>query len=204
MKKSVLQNIVAEAVRKGVQSALKESAPKVRKITRTQLAEGVRKALRMALNESNGMPGGAMPAPGAAAGAPASAPTTEASRGSSTFGQVPPPEDLQAAIDDLGGWSMDLKGQDSLIFDYAMLIAGLSNPDMNTGEGMHQVLVALMDTPAEDELPDSIPDADITNPKSRLNQLLDAWGQRYFEKSLPEAGQSLASSILEVLGFEWI
>lgn len=204
MKKSELQNLVAEAVRKGVQSALTESAPKVKKITRTQLAEGVRKALRMAMNEGMGMPGGAMPAPGMGAGAPMSAPTTEQAGSQTTIsgGHVPSPDELQQAIDRDGGWDMDLQGADSLAFDYAMKVAGLGYPDMNTGTGMHTALSALMEAPPPDQLPDSVDDEEVQNPQSQLNQILDRWDARYGDKRIEETAADIASSILGVLGWE--
>lgn len=205
MKKSELQSMVAEAVRKGVASAMTESTkgPKVKKITRTQLAEGVRKALRMAIKESVGMPGGAMPPPGAAPGGATGAPTSEASNVISG-GTVPSPEELQHALDAAGGWDMDLQGQDSIAFDYAMLVAGLgSTPDMDSGHGMHAVLTALTHCPSPSELPNSMDDEEIQNPHSQLNQLLDRWDARYHDP-IEQAAESLASSILSALGTETV
>lgn len=100
--KEALETLIAEAVQKGVESALnegkgkptdrsekhdrfgkkfvkerdkkkedKKEMKKATKISKSKLAEGVRKALRMALTEV-GMPGGAMPAKGEAAGSPKS------------------------------------------------------------------------------------------------------------------------------------
>lgn len=70
---SPIVSMVAEAVRKGIFSAIKEQAkPKVVKISKTRIAEGVRKAVRKVLAEnalagragSGQMPGGAMPPAG--------------------------------------------------------------------------------------------------------------------------------------------
>lgn len=204
MKKSELQNLVAEAVRKGVQSALTESPKRVKKITRTQLAEGVRKALRMAMKENMGMAGGAMPAPGMGAGAPTSAPTTEMAGSQITVsgGHVPSPDELQQAIDREGGWEMDLQGADSMAFDYAMHVAGLGYPDMNTGEGMHAALTALMQAPPPDQLPDTVDDEEVQDPHSQFNQILDRWDARYGDKPIEETAADIASSIMGVLGWE--
>jgi hypothetical protein len=209
MKKITLEALVAKAVKNGVKSALNEaSKPKTVKITRTQLAEGVRKALRQALKENAPMAGagsspnagGAMPPPGAGAGQQMSAPAMEGvsdgegtKRGSSSFGQIPPAEELQAALDEVGGWDMTLRGSDSEAFDAAMEAAGLSYHKaysmMQTGEGMHKVLTALMsfaDNTANGEY------ADQGEPQD-------------FESSeLVQSAESLASSILDVLGWEWI
>lgn len=209
-----LENLISQAVKKGINSAITETRkPKARKITRSQLAEGVRKALRMALKES-GMPGGVMPGTGMAAGAPVSAPTQEedfsdgegTKRGSMSGGIVPSPEELQAAIDENGGWDMNLQGENSLALTYALEVAGLGNPNTSTGQGMHAVLTALSTCPAPDDLPDSVDDEDISNPHSHLNKILDSWEVRYGRGGhrIEDAAQSLASSILDSLGWEWV
>jgi hypothetical protein len=201
---------------KGTAKAKKKEDEKemktVKKITRSQLAEGVRKALRMALKEA-GMAGGAMPSPGAGAGA-TMPPTQEEAvsdgdgvkRGVMTFGEVPSPEELQSAIDDLGGWSMDLKGSDYFAFEYAMIVGGVGNPNMDTGEGMYEVLTALVNAPPPDELPDSMDDEEIEDPRSNFNKVLDSWEIRYGRSGnkIEDHAQGLASSIVDVLGWEWV
>jgi len=207
-----LEAMIAEAVKKGITSALTEGKkPKTRKITRSQLAEGVRKALRMALNEA-GMPGAAMPAPGM--GASSTMPPTQeeglsdgdvTKRGASTFGQVPSPEELQAALDENGGFHADLQGGDYLAFSYALEVAGVGNPNMDTGEGMHAVLTALSNAPPPDQLPDTVDDEDINDPHSHLNKILDSWDARYRgSENIEDRAQGLASSILDHLGWEWV
>lgn len=207
-----LEALIAKAVKKGIASALTENKkPKIRKITRSQLAEGVRRALRMALNEA-GMPGAAMPAPGM--GASSTMPPTQeeglsdgdvTKRGSRTFGQVPSPEELQAALDENGGFHANLQGGDFLAFSYALEIAGVGNPNMDTGEGMHAVLTALSNAPPPDELPDTVNDEDIDDPHSHLNKILNSWDARYMNsEKIEDRAQSLASSILDHLGWEWI
>lgn len=126
---------------------------------------------------SGRMSGGAMPPPGKGAVAGTAAPTQEGVsdgdkvRGRSSFGQIPSPEELQQAIDDLGGWDMNLRGSDLEAFIDAVEAAGMSQMKamciMNTGEGMARVLDALM-------------------------------------SSGDENAESLASSIMDVLGWEWV
>jgi len=119
------ESFIAEAVKKGIESALaegkgkstdksdnfdhvgkkhlkdensKKEIKKAKKITRSQLAEGVRKALRMALKETSGYAQEGL----------SDGDVTK--RGTSTYGNVPSPEELQAALNEQGGWDMDLKG----------------------------------------------------------------------------------------------
>jgi hypothetical protein len=183
MKKSDLKKMVSEAVKSGIQKA-KESQKKLTKeavaptkITKTAIAEAVRKAVRTSLKEA-GMPGGAMPPAGKPSGTQMTAPTQEEGvsdgdpkRGSSTFGELPSAEELQAAIDALGGWDMTLRGSDERIFNAAMKRSKINPANavqiMNTGEGMRRVLQALLRTGREE-------------------------------------ADSLASSIMDVLGWEWI
>ena len=135
--KSQLEKLISEAVKKGFNSS--SSMPK---ITRNQLAEGVRKALRMVIEES-GMPGGAMPALGNGAGSGMAITSEEAPSG----GSVPSPDELSQALQTSGGWKMKIQGRDFLAYMYATQVAGLEHPDMDSGEGMHAVLSALMAAP---------------------------------------------------------
>ncbi len=175
MKQGEFKKLISEAVKGGISKAIKEkkAAPKA-KITKSRLAEAVRKAVRTSLKES-GMPGGAMPPTGKPAGTQMTAPTQEgmhdvdeARRGSSTFGHLPSVEEFQQALDEIGGWTMTLKGEDLRAFEEA---TGLSNDEaemkMNSGKGMQEVLSDLMTS-----------DSDVA--------------------------MSLASSIMSVLGWEWV
>jgi len=218
--KKSLNQLVVEAVRKGLAKAVKAKSPKATKISPVQLAEGIRKAVKKVLAEntmaspgragSGRMAGGAMPPPGKGAVAGTAAPTQEGVsdgdkvRGRSSFGQIPSPEELQQAIDDLGGWDMDLKGADSLAFDFALMVADVGYPNMDTGEGMHKVLTALANCPEPDALSDTVDQEELDDPHSRLNRLLDAWNARYGKESIAQTAESLASGIMDVLGWEWI
>lgn len=97
-------------------------------------------------------------------------------RGRMSWGEVPMPKDLQAALDAEGGWSMTLRGSDERAFEEAVNAAGMDYGEaesmMSNGRGMHKVLTALRDYALEHD-------------------------------DMDNAG-SLASSILDVLGFEWI
>lgn len=127
-------------------------------------------------------------------------------RGTSTYGNVPSPDELQAALDENGGWHMDLQGGDYLAFAYALEVAGVGNPDMNSGVGMHQVLTALSNAPSPEELPDTVDDEEIENPHSYLNKTLNSWHVRYgrSQENIEDRAQRLASDILGMLGWEWI
>jgi hypothetical protein len=97
---------------------------------------------------------------------------------SMTWGVMPSDDLFEIALAD--GWHMDLKGQDAVSFKVAMEMAGL-NPEiaqksMSTVKGMKQVIEALATCASEDP--------DLTD--------------------ICENAQSLAGSIMEVLGFEWI
>ena len=99
---------------------------------------------------------------------------------------------------------MDLKGADSLAFDFALMVADVGYPNMNTGEGMHKALTALANCPEPDALSDTVDQEELDDPHSRLNRLLDAWDARYNNESIVQAAESLASGILDVLGWEWV
>lgn len=209
-----LENLIAEAVKKGIKSAISEgkgkpSNKKPKKITRSQLAEGVRKALRMALKE-HGMPGGAMPAPGMGAGAPMSAPTQEDVSGSSSKPisghTIPSPEELQSALSENPGWDMDLQGADGLAFDYAMEVTQVGYPNIQTGEGLHKVLMALMQAPSPEEIASSMSPEELDDPHSQLNRIINSWEARYGRSGhkIDEHARNLVSNILESLGWEWV
>lgn len=116
----------------------------------------------------------------------------------STFGAVPSVEELEIALDG-AGFDMNLQGQDSLAFEYSMLIAGLSG-DTSTPQHLHDVLVALVNTPS----PDEVENEDLDDPHSRLSFVLRKWEERYGNLSISEAASSIASGIMQHLGTEWV
>jgi len=198
-----LAGLIAEAVRKGLTSALEErKKAKVTKISKTKLAEGVRKAVRMALKES-GMPGGAMPAPGVGPVAGTAAPTQEAA--SMTHGNMPSDEELQAAWDQKGGFDMNLQGEDSMVLDLAEKLAGMPAGDWTTLEGFKETIKMLMSTKDPGELYDADPEE-----YSYLEPLLQKYDARYgrsdeyLGESIPMKAEQLASQMMGALGFEWI
>jgi hypothetical protein len=234
------ESFIAEAVKKGIKSALAEGKGKptdksekhdrvgkkhqkgaedkkdakkairnAKKITRSQLAEGVRKALRMALNEV-GMPGGSLPAHGMSAGASMSAPTQEDISGDSSKPisghTIPSPEELQSALDENPGWDMDLQGADSLAFDYAMEVTQVGYPNIQTGKGLHKILMALMQVPSPDEIASSMSPEELDDPHSQLNRIIKSWDVRYGRSGhkIEEHARDLVSNILQSLGWEWV
>jgi hypothetical protein len=84
------------------------------------------------------------------------------------------------------------------------MVADVGYPNMNTGEGMHKALTALANCPEPDALSDTVDQEELDDPHSRLNRLLDAWDARYNNESIVQAAESLASGILDVLGWEWV
>lgn len=113
-----------------------------------------------------------------------------------TWGDIPDPEELYELMDG-EAFDMVLKGADSLAWDYAMDLspdprAGSTAP----GEGLHASLVALVEAPEPDELSDE--------QYEDVEQTLDRWNERYADQSIAETAWSVASSIMEVLGVEWI
>lgn len=174
--KKTLSRLIAEAVKKGLANAIKErNASRVTKISSAQLAEGIRKAVKKVLSENAGLP---VPEPkDLEAG-------RNKSKGFSTFGKLPSSEELQQAIDDLGGWDMELKGSDAEAFDVAMNTAGINTHKaislMQSGNGMHKVLSALMNLGNEP-----------------IEDLEDG-------SEIVQNAESLAASIMSVLGWEWL
>jgi hypothetical protein len=96
---------------------------------------------------------------------------------------------------------MELQGQDSLAFEYATaLVEGAGSTD--TAEEFARTIEALTAAPPPTELdPDTV--------DSNLERVLAQWERRYGDPSDEEDGiaasaQSLASSMLSALGFEWV
>lgn len=208
-----LAGLIAEAVRKGLTSALEErKKAKVTKISKTKLAEGVRKAVRMALKES-GMPGGAMPAPGAGPVAGTAAPTqegagdhpTSAHGRSMTFGQMPSEEELQAAWDEAGGFDMQLQGETAMVLDLAEKLAGMPAGDWTTLPGFIQTVKMLLSVKDPGDYYDEDPE-EYAYFEPKLQKYDARYGQsdEYLGASIPLNAERLASDMMGALGFEWI
>lgn len=117
-------------------------------------------------------------------------------RKSTSWGEIPSPDELYELMDG-EAFEMALPGADSLAFEYAMDVS--ENPNagsLKAGDGMHATLQALVDAPEPEDLTDEqYEDVEAT---------LDRWFDRYGDESIAEHARSLASSIMDVLGVEWI
>jgi hypothetical protein len=115
-----------------------------------------------------------------------------------TFGVMPSDEAIAFALGD-AEFSMELKGEDELAFEYAMTVAGLPG-EVDTPKSFTATVRALADAP----LP-----AELENPDREIERILSKWEDRYGDPSDEDSGicnaaQSLASSMLDSLGFEWV
>lgn len=115
-----------------------------------------------------------------------------------TFGVMPADEAIAFAIGDQP-FTMDLKGEDELAFEYAMAAAGASG-EVDTPESFAQTVRALAEAPLPSEV-----DGD----DRRITKVLARWEERNGDPSdedsgIANAAQSLASAMLDTLGFEWV
>jgi hypothetical protein len=117
-----------------------------------------------------------------------------------TYGQIP---DEQVLYDLMDGedFPMELKGADSMAWEYAMALD--PNPkagSTSAGKGMRASLQALVNAPNPQELTDE--------QFENVEHVLDRWyhsSPAYHEDySIEDAAQSIASSIMSVLGVEWV
>lgn len=93
-------------------------------------------------------------------------------------------------------FDMDLQGADSLAFDYATELGpGLSGSTASPS-ALRATLIALVEAPEPSELDD--------DDYEDVEYILDEWYEKYPDESIQAAAWSLASSIMEVLGIEWI
>jgi hypothetical protein len=117
-----------------------------------------------------------------------------------TFGEMPPDEALDFALGD-EPFEMSLEGQDGLAFEYATALAGVSG-STTSREDFAATVQALAAAPPPVEI-------DPNNLEGRLEEVLVEWEQRYGdptdeEEGIAVAAQSLASSMMSAVGFEWI
>ena len=115
-----------------------------------------------------------------------------------TFGVMPADEAIAFALGD-GPFAMDLKGEDELAFEYATAVAEIPG-DVDSPEAFTQTVKALAGAPPPSELKTS---------NRRITQVLGRWEDRYGDASDEESGianaaESLASAMLDTLGFEWV
>jgi hypothetical protein len=115
-----------------------------------------------------------------------------------TFGVMPADEAIAFALGE-EPFTMDLKGEDELAFEYATAVAGISG-EVDTAESFTETVRALAEAP----LPSEIEGGDRS-----IAQVLARWEGRYGDPSddengIANAAQSLASAMLGTLGFEWV
>jgi len=115
-----------------------------------------------------------------------------------TFGVMPTAEAIAFALGD-EPFTMDLKGEDELSFEYAMAAAGASG-EVDTPESFTQTVHALAEAP----LPSEVDGGD-----RQMARVLARWEERIGDPSDEDSGivnaaQSLASAMLDTLGFEWV
>jgi hypothetical protein len=115
-----------------------------------------------------------------------------------TFGVMPADEAITFALGD-GPFTMDLKGEDELAFEYATAAAGVSG-DVDTAESFIETVKALAEAPLPSELDGAGPS---------VTKVISRWENRYGDPSdddsgIANAAQSLASAMLDTLGFEWV
>lgn len=108
-----------------------------------------------------------------------------------TFGTIPSATELQEALDREGGWSMTLRGSDERVFDAAMRQARIKDAisQMQTGSGMRRVLSALMS---------------YANRKANAEYRRAGKPSNFESSQDVQTAESLASSIVGILGWEWI
>lgn len=114
------------------------------------------------------------------------------------FGDIPEMEALEFALGG-EGLEMDLKGQDALAFEYAMLVAGTSG-DTGSAETVAETLQALAAAPRPGDLEEVPQDA---------AESVKRWADRYGdpdddEEGIAASAASVASSMVSVIGFEWV
>lgn len=120
----------------------------------------------------------------------------EQSKKSVTWGEIPDVRELEELMGD-EGFDMNLSGVDSLAWEYAMTLSpNLMAGGTDTAEQLHASLEALVNAPDPDELSDE--------QYEEVEHVLDQWYRRYGNDRIEEAAWNLASSMMEVLGVEWI
>jgi hypothetical protein len=117
-----------------------------------------------------------------------------------SFGELPASEALAFALGD-EPFDMELKGADDVAFQYAMTVAGVPG-STDTPEGFADTIRALAEAPRPGDLADGARTREV-------DRIVAAWDERYGdpddeESGIAETARSVASSMLQVLGFEWV
>lgn len=121
-----------------------------------------------------------------------------------TFGVLPSDEAMQKAWDKAGGFTMNLQGEDSLVFAIAEHLTD-SMFDYETLDGFKKTVMALMNVPRPADVHDENYDLYVGAEK-----MIQRYDQRYgnddeyLGDSIPEKAERLASTMMDHLGFEWI
>jgi hypothetical protein len=115
---------------------------------------------------------------------------------SMTWGVVPTLEEF-IALEGAQDFTMDLKGQDSLAWEYAMALSNEPHAgDTSDPTGLYYSIKALVSAPSPDDISDE--------QYEDVQAVLDSWYERYGDKNIEEAAWDLATSIMYVVGIEWI
>lgn len=112
-----------------------------------------------------------------------------------SWGELPSKDELYELMNG-DSFNIKLQGAEELAWEYAIRLA--PNPEagsVSAGSGMLASLEALVNVPAPEELSDE--------DYEEVEPILELWYSRYKEP-IVEAAWTLASSIVENFGIEWI
>jgi hypothetical protein len=114
------------------------------------------------------------------------------------FGAMPNRQALAFALGD-EPFALDLKGADALAFKYAIAVAGIDG-SVDTTDLFLETVKALAE---------SLPPTELVDRDPSIEELIGRWAELYGDPSDDDSGiastaQSLASAMLETLGFEWV
>lgn len=130
----------------------------------------------------------------------------ETRHGSMSGGKMPSDEDFQASWDEAGGFDMKPQGEMSIVMDIAAKLSPEGHlGDWTTPEGFKQVVQMLYNVPDPSDVFESDPES-----YSHIEPALRAYDERYGQKdewlgqSIPDKAYSIASEMLDALGWEWV
>ena len=115
-----------------------------------------------------------------------------------TFGTIPPLEEIESALAERP-FSWSLTGSLELACDYAMSVAGLSAwLDVSSPTGFAKTVDALINAPDVAVMADE-------RDRVRVGIIVSRWIRRHGNATgIADAAQSLASSMMLCLGWEWV